>query len=148
MVETIRAAARQRTGATSLRAVSRQVRMSPSGLSKFLAGARPYSKTLGRLRAWYLWHREQSAALSPEEALAALQLLTSPVPVRRRPELAQAVVAALRESFGGHPPAWWTEFERMVDETMHRSPRPEGRKHPRRAETHPLPERADAGLLT
>ncbi|HEU4882353.1 MAG TPA: hypothetical protein VFT45_08915 [Longimicrobium sp.] len=86
--------------------------MSPSGLSKFLDGGRPYTRTLARLRSWYLWQHEHPATLSPEEALAALQLLVAGAPMSRRPEAAHAAVAALREVFDDDPPAWWAAFER------------------------------------
>lgn len=142
-VDHIRAIAQTRMHATSLRAVARQVGMSPSGLSKFLAGARPYSKTLARLRAWYLWQSEQPATLSPEETLAALQLLTAPLPISRRPEAAAVVVAGIRNCFGGTPPRWWTEFERLADDTISRSAQPTRRKFRRRIEHQPVQDWAD-----
>lgn len=42
----------------TLRAVARDVGMSPTGLSKFASGrsAHPYSPTLRRLRRWYQKH--------------------------------------------------------------------------------------------
>jgi hypothetical protein len=146
LVEVFRTAARQRTDAASLRAVARQVGMSPSGLSKFLDGASPYAKTLARLRAWYLWQHENPATLSPQEALAALQLLVAGAPMNRRPEAAQAAVSALRDIFDHDPPAWWAEFERLVENTMYEPPRADTRKLRRREEEDPVLDADDAGL--
>lgn len=145
-VDWVRSTAQRRMDATSLRAVARQVGMSPSGLSKFLAGAHPYSKTLARLRAWYLWQGEQPATLSPQEALAALQLLTSPLPMNRRPDAAAGVVDALRICFGGNAPGWWAEFERLAHDTMVQPVQPSRRKS-RRLEDEPIRDWADTGPL-
>jgi hypothetical protein len=148
LVEVFRSAAQQRTDAASLRAIARQVGMSPSGLSKFLDGARPYTKTLARLRAWYLWQHEHPATLSPEEALAALQLLVAGAPASRRPAAAQAAVAALRDVFDDDPPAWWAKFERLVEGTMYEPPQADTRKLRRREEEDPILDPADTGLLS
>lgn len=37
----------------SLRQTAREVGMSPTGLSNFLNGAKPYTPTVRKLRAWY-----------------------------------------------------------------------------------------------
>jgi lambda repressor-like predicted transcriptional regulator len=146
-VDWVRSTAQRRMDATSLRAVARQVGMSPSGLSKFLAGARPYSKTLARLRAWYLWQSEQPATLSPQETLAALQLLTSPLPVDRRPDAAAGIMDALRGCFGGKAPAWWAEFERLAQETMVQTAHTSRRGSRRKVEDEPVHDWAGAGLM-
>lgn len=51
-VDRLRAALRDRVGTQTLRGVAQALGMSPTGLSKFIAGTQPYGKTLNRLRAW------------------------------------------------------------------------------------------------
>ncbi|HEX9939764.1 MAG TPA: hypothetical protein VGB15_21695, partial [Longimicrobium sp.] len=57
-LERLRETVRLRVEATSLRAVARQVGMSPSGLEKFLAGGTPYAGSRQKLQDW--WEREGS----------------------------------------------------------------------------------------
>ncbi|HWK90336.1 MAG TPA: DUF433 domain-containing protein [Longimicrobium sp.] len=52
-IRDLREVVRSHVNRTSLRAVARQVGMSPSGIHKFLQGSQPYSPTLRRLRSWY-----------------------------------------------------------------------------------------------
>jgi hypothetical protein len=49
----IRAALAEAIERTSLRAVARNLDMSPSGLRKFLDGTEPYTPTMRRVREWY-----------------------------------------------------------------------------------------------
>jgi hypothetical protein len=52
-IEEIRAALRRHLDEASLRQAAREVGMSPTGLSKFLDGAEPHMRTVGKLRAWH-----------------------------------------------------------------------------------------------
>jgi hypothetical protein len=52
-VDRLRATLRDAVGSRTLRGVARELGMSPTGLSNFIAGTQPYGKTLHRLRAWY-----------------------------------------------------------------------------------------------
>lgn len=52
-LDRIRRALQAAVDGTSLRAVAAAVEMSPSGLSKLLAGGEPYGKTVERIRRWY-----------------------------------------------------------------------------------------------
>jgi len=42
----------------SLRQTAREVGMSPTGLSNFLNGAKPYTPTVRKLRTWYAGNRQ------------------------------------------------------------------------------------------
>jgi hypothetical protein len=55
-IESIRSALREYLDFTSLRQVSREVGMSPTGLSNFINGAEPYVPTIRKLRAWKAEH--------------------------------------------------------------------------------------------
>jgi hypothetical protein len=108
----MRQAVAQRAERTSLRAAARELGMSPTGLKKFLDGGAPYTKTLLRLRRWYLQHAANATMeeLSGEEAVAALGVLVHDLP----PGSARALtVAAIVESMergyarsGRLVPAW------------------------------------------
>jgi len=52
-VAEIRATLRRHLDEVSLRQAAREVGMSATGLSKFLGGAEPYIRTVGKLRAWH-----------------------------------------------------------------------------------------------
>lgn len=77
-IKVLREAATERVKATSLRAASREIGMSPSGLQKFINGAEPYGPTIRRLRAWY-----GDEAAQREQAEATAQFLGFLPPQRR-----------------------------------------------------------------
>ena len=78
VVEAVRAAVRQR----SLRAVARQIGMSPTGLRGVLDGAEPYGRTRDKLRAWYAL--EQGLERLPVAAAAdIIVMLVRDVPSRK-----------------------------------------------------------------
>lgn len=79
----LRSLVHQAVGATSLRAVARDVGLSPTGLKKFLAGAAPYSTTRRKLEAWEERH---TAGGREREIGAALDVLLIRVPPAKRPE--------------------------------------------------------------
>jgi hypothetical protein len=55
-IESIRSALREYLEFASLRQVSREVGMSPTGLSNFVNGADPYVRTVRKLREWMAAH--------------------------------------------------------------------------------------------
>jgi hypothetical protein len=55
-IEGIREALREHLEFVSLRQASREVGMSPTGLSKFVEGADPHVPTIRKLRAWKVMH--------------------------------------------------------------------------------------------
>lgn len=52
----LREAVQTRVEATSRRATAREIGLTPRGLELFLSGAKPQSKTLTKLLAWYEQH--------------------------------------------------------------------------------------------
>jgi hypothetical protein len=77
--ERFRAAVRQAIARSTLRAVARDVGMSPSGLQNFLNGSNPYGKTRERLRLWYF--REAGFSSFPvEDAAYILRRLVGTLP--------------------------------------------------------------------
>ncbi|HEX5726595.1 MAG TPA: hypothetical protein VFX98_14060 [Longimicrobiaceae bacterium] len=93
-----------RVRATSLRAMARQVGMSPTGLEKFIQGGTPYAAGRRKLFEW--WGRERGK----EGPAAALAALVGDLPAERREPALRALVEALRalyEAQGGCPP--WLE---------------------------------------
>jgi hypothetical protein len=77
--ERFRSALRQAIARSTLRAVARDVGMSPSGLQKFLDGTNPYGKTRERLRMWYF--REAGfSGYAVEDAAYILRRLVGTLP--------------------------------------------------------------------
>jgi hypothetical protein len=116
----LRRALRHEVGAASLRRVSRQVGMSPTGLRKFLDGARPYSATRRRLERWYLLHGpgRPEGEMRGEAALAVLRVLVQDLaPPRHRPSL-ERLAAALGEAYdtaGVERPRWLGELHEALE---------------------------------
>jgi hypothetical protein len=90
----IRAAIVQEADRSSLRAVARDVGMTPSGLQGFLDGANPYGRTGDRLRAWY-YQWQNGRGLTPETADEMLRMMIRriPDPKRAMPRVVQALVS-------------------------------------------------------
>lgn len=108
-LDRLREAIDERVQATSLRAVARQVGMSPSGLQKFLAGGVPYQKSRRKLFEWL--QRESTAAepLTPGGVAGTLAELVSELPYERREPALEALVETLRslyETHRGAAPEW------------------------------------------
>ncbi|HEU4558075.1 MAG TPA: hypothetical protein VFS20_09505 [Longimicrobium sp.] len=107
-IEAIREAARLATQATSLRAVARQVGLSPMGLRHFLDGRRPYTATLRKLMVWFISHGSQRGA--GEDAIrAAMSLMLEGLPADGRESAAQALLETVEQMHrraGTRPPAW------------------------------------------
>ena len=77
---------------SSLRSVARAVGMSPTGLSKLLAGGQPYRRTLTKLRAWRSPGGAGTSSLTEEDAL---EILLQRIPVRRRERVRKEILSVL-----------------------------------------------------
>lgn len=55
-IEALREALREHLETNSLRQASREIGMSPTGLSNFVNGSEPYVPTIRKLRAWRAAH--------------------------------------------------------------------------------------------
>lgn len=104
----LRKAVAARVHADSLRAVARDVGMSPSGLQKFLQGSSPYSATRQRLERWYV--RESAtyrSAITEESARAALGMLLRDLPLRQRGMALRRMLDALEQAYPqNRRPSW------------------------------------------
>lgn len=91
---------------TSLRAVARQVGMSPTGLTKFLDGTNPYGPTIERVRIWY-YYRAGVQQTAPDEIISALRrfVVTLPEPNTGVARLLAAVDASYQDA-GMFAPEW------------------------------------------
>ncbi len=104
----LREAAATRVEHTSLRAVAREIGMSPSGLKSFLNGTAPYSPTLRRLRNWYVQYAAvESGPVVEEVASAAVMVLVQELDQAPRGRTAAEILDSLArgyEASGKIPP--------------------------------------------
>jgi transcriptional regulator with XRE-family HTH domain len=109
-VRHLREAAAARVENTSLRAVAREIGMSPTGLTKFLRGTVPYSPTLRRLRKWYLqFGAPNPPSVGIDEASAALAILTHDLLPGARRAATNAVLEVMGAGYdrSGKPRPRW-----------------------------------------
>lgn len=100
LIPQMREAVMERVERTSLRHVAREIGMSPSGLRKFLDGNMPYTKTIHRLRRWYLQHvAEAREELSSEDAAAALRVLVHDLPPPVQAQTVDAMLHCMEQSY-------------------------------------------------
>lgn len=102
----IRQALRREAERTSLRAVAREVGMTPTGLRGVLDGATPYATTRARLRAWHFrWQRGREPTPAEADELVRLILRRVPDPERCIGLLLETV-ETLHLRAGVFPPPW------------------------------------------
>ncbi|HEU4455045.1 MAG TPA: hypothetical protein VFR81_18420 [Longimicrobium sp.] len=105
-VETLRYAAERAVERTSLRKVAEEMEMAPSWLDGFIDGrTAPRSKTLRKLREWFLRESARLAEVSDENAAAALSLLVEGLMAdadRRR--TAAEIVEVIQRNYARHGP--------------------------------------------
>jgi transcriptional regulator with XRE-family HTH domain len=97
-LDRLRAELEEELGRSSLRSVARAVGMSPSGLSKVLAGAQPYRHTLNKLRAWQARRGAGEPSITDK---AALETLLRRVPERRRSRVRDEIRIILERGVSG-----------------------------------------------
>lgn len=109
-LDTLREAAREAVDASSLRAVAREIGMSPTGLDRILKGSQPYRAITRKLNDWYLrTMRVRGQRLGPETAREVLSLLTDHLPPDERGGAMEEVLEALRSRTaraGAAVPPW------------------------------------------
>lgn len=112
LIPLMREAVTERAERTSLRNAAREIGMSPSGLQKFLEGGMPYTKTIHRLRRWYLQHAGDARdELSEDEAYAALSVLVHDLPPGSRAYTVATMVECVEQAYARarrDVPAWVT----------------------------------------
>lgn len=100
--------------AYTLRAVARQIGLSPSGLDKFLAGGTPYAKSRKKLYDW--WDRERGtipSQLTSSTVSHALRALILDLPPEIRDSALDDLVETLRGVYDQHSeacPPWMGEL--------------------------------------
>lgn len=100
LIPLMREAVTERAERTSLRTAAREIGMSPSGLKKFLDGNTPYTKTVHRLRRWYLQHAgDAREELSEDEAYAALSVLVHDLPPGARAYTMATMVDCVEQGY-------------------------------------------------
>lgn len=99
-VEAIRREAELARDATSLRAVAREVGITPMGLRYFLLSqGKPYAPTLRKLNEWYARRMAARTDAGEHEVRAALAILAGLYPERDRGPLVMGVLGLLEERF-------------------------------------------------
>jgi len=115
-LERFRVALESEIQRTTLRAVARGVRMSPSGLQKFLLReTKPYGGTLARVRMWY--YSQAGVHRTPPELIVAelrRYVVTTPTPDRGVCTLLDAVDAAYRDA-GMFTPEWVRTVRTIIE---------------------------------
>jgi hypothetical protein len=114
LIPQMREAVMEHVERTSLRTAAREIGMSPSGLKKFLDGNMPYTKTIHRLRRWYLQHVAQGREeLSDEDAFAALRVLVYDLPPGTQAQTVDAMLHCMEQSYARsrrETPPWIAEM--------------------------------------
>jgi hypothetical protein len=104
----LRAAVTAAVEESSLRGVAREVGLSPTGLSKFLAGSRPYQRTRRKLERWAAGRGAQRGGLAGGDASHLLRVLLQDLPPGAVPAAQDRLVSALESVYsasrGGMPP--------------------------------------------
>lgn len=117
LIPQLRAAVAERVERTSLRNAAREIGMSPTGLKKFLDGNMPYTKTIHRLRAWYVHHAaDRQEETSDEAAFAALGVLVHAIPSATQAQTVEAMLHCIEQGYAGtrRPvPAWVAQLRRQ-----------------------------------
>jgi len=105
-VETLRYAASRAVDRTSLRRVAEQMEMAPSWLDGFIDGrTAPRSKTLRKLREWFIRESAALAEVSEETAAAGLTLLVEGLMAEAdRRATAAELVEVLSRAYARHGP--------------------------------------------
>ena len=104
--------------ASSLRAVAREVGVTPMGLRAFLNNeGTPQARTVRKLNQWYARRMSTRLPEGEDEARAALTILAGYYPDRERQAVILDVLDSLERRFraGGHqPPSWLDKLRREV----------------------------------
>jgi hypothetical protein len=100
LIPQLRAAVAERVERTSLRSAAREIGMSPTGLKKFLDGNMPYTKTIHRLRAWYVHHAaDRQEETSDEAAFAAFAVLVHDLPPGMQSQTVEAMLHCIEQGY-------------------------------------------------
>ena len=117
LIPQLRAAVAERVERTSLRSAAREIGMSPTGLKKFLDGNMPYTKTIHRLRAWYVHHAaDRQEETSDDAAFAAFGVLVHDLPPGTQAQTVEAMLHCIEQGYARSRrpvPAWLAQLRRQ-----------------------------------
>lgn len=106
--------------ASSLRAVAREVDITPMGLRAFLMNAgTPQARTVRKLNQWYVRRMATRLPEGEDEARAALTILAGYYPEPQRPAVIRGVLDSLERAFrvgGMEVPGWLHKLRREVEQ--------------------------------
>ncbi len=109
-LDAIRREAELARDAISLRAVAREVGITPMGLRAFLLNAgKPQARTARKLNEWYVRRMATRPPEGEDEARAALAILAGYYPQSQRVRVLSRVLDSMESEFresGLAPPAW------------------------------------------
>lgn len=124
-VNAIRSAAKFAVSRSSLRGVAREIRMSPTGLTKFLNGSSPYAPTYHLLRQWYATQRGTPSEVRVDAALDAMVVLLADLSGVERERVIEDILDTLRAAHGPDEPQWLLSLRQQLLYT--RTPKPAAR---------------------
>ncbi|HEX2203403.1 MAG TPA: hypothetical protein VHG91_08895 [Longimicrobium sp.] len=116
-LDALRHAAAEAEQASSLRAVAREIGMSPTGLRNFLDGQTPYPSTRRKLNLWYARYRLSRRVYEEDEVSAGLALLLEAIPEAGYARAAERVLACVAEVHADthvEAPAWLARLREAV----------------------------------
>lgn len=119
-LDAIRREAELARDATSLRAVAREVDITPMGLRAFLLNqGTPQARTVRKLNSWYARRMATRPPEGEDEARAALTILAGYYPRARRLRVLNQFLDSMEREFresGVEPPAWLDTLRAEVRE--------------------------------
>lgn len=118
-IDAIRREAQLACEGSSLRAVAREVGMTPMGLRGFIRGENtPQPRTVRKLTAWYVKRMASPQAQGEEAVRAALTVLLAQYPPDDRKRVEKRFLELMVEQFEASamtPPAWLLALLRRAD---------------------------------
>jgi len=109
-LDAIRREAELARDASSLRAVAREVDITPMGLRAFLLNkGKPQARTVRKLNSWYVRRMATRPPEGEDEARAALTILAGFFPQAERHRVVTGFLDSMEREFrdsGVEPPAW------------------------------------------
>ncbi|HEX6367455.1 MAG TPA: hypothetical protein VF006_00905 [Longimicrobium sp.] len=118
-LDAIRREAELARDATSLRAVAREVDITPMGLRAFLLNeGTPQARTVRKLNSWYVRRMATRPPEGEDEARAALTILAGYFPERERRSAILELLGSMERRFGASGmkvPAWLGKLRREVE---------------------------------
>ena len=110
----IREAARLAVETQSLRAVARDIKLSPMGLRNFLDGREPYSATRRKLNAWFVEYAASRPEYDASAVRASLAVILEGIPEAQRDAVARELLGFVDQAYaanGARAPTWLAKLK-------------------------------------